>query len=446
MTSSPPSLSCVLFLTLALILIAISPALTTSRKTPDDLHDQLMKTGIKITLNNIDSHGKFTKFERLHRAMNRGRSRLQKFSEIVAGKNPNISSAVHPGNNEFLMKLSIGTPPISYYAVMDTGSDLIWIQCRPCQQCFPQPTPSYDPNNSSSFSTLSCYSSLCKALQGSCDNGCLFFYYYFVDSSLFEGSLGNETFTFGNASVPNIGFGCIEDVVAGNGLNQPAAVVGLGRGPLSLVSQLGEPKFSYCLTSINETKPSTLLMGSQASVNFSSEFSKTTPLIQNPKIPTFYYVSLQGITIGGTNLPINQTTFALNANGTGGLIIDSGTSMTYLVESAFALVKNEFIFQLKLPVVEQSNSTGPDLCFELPSGVSTVEIPSLVFHFQDADLDLPTENYMITNSSTGVMCLAMGVSSSDLSIFGNIQQQNFLVVYDLLEETVSFMPTECDKF
>jgi len=163
-------------------------------------------------------------------------------------------------------------------------------------------------------------------------------------------------------------------------------------------------------------------------------------------IPTFYYVSLEGRTIGGTKLPINQTTFALNANGTGGLIIDSGTSMTYLVESAFALVKNEFIFQLKLPVVEQSNSTGPDLCFELPSGVSSVEIPSLVFHFQDADLDLPTENYMITNSSTGVMCLAMGVSSSDLSIFGNIQQQNFLVVYDLNEETVSFMPMECDKF
>lgn len=448
MASFPPSLSPLLFLTIVLVaMISISLALTTSSQTPDDHHDQLMKTGIKITLNNIESHGRFTEFERLHRAMNRGSSRLQKFSEMVTSKNPNITSTVHPGNNEFLMSLSIGTPPKPYYAVMDTGSDLIWIQCKPCPQCFPpQPTPPYNPQNSSSFSTLSCTSTLCKALEGSCDNGCLIFYYYFGSGSLIQGSLDAETFTFDKVSVPNIGFGCMEGVVAGNQLNQPVGVVGLGRGPLSLVSQLAEPRFSYCLTSINGTKPSTLLMGSQASVNFSSGAVKTTPLIQNPVIPTFYYISLQGITVGSVKLAINETTFALNANGTGGVIIDSGTSMTYLVESAFTLVKNEFISQLKLPVVQNSNSTGPDLCFKMPSGASSVQVPSLVFHFKDADLDLPRENYMVADSRTEVICLGMGISSSDISIIGNIQQQNLLVVYDLQKETLSFMPTECDKF
>ncbi|KAF7129426.1 hypothetical protein RHSIM_Rhsim10G0142300 [Rhododendron simsii] len=213
--------------------------------------------------------------------MNRGSSRLQKFSEMVTSKNPNITSMCFP----------------------------------------PQPTLPYNPQNSSSFSTLSCTSTLCKALEGSCENGCLIFYYYFGSGSLNEGSLDAETFTF----------------------DKPVGVVGLGRGPLSLVSQLDEPKFSYSLNSINGTKPSALLMGSQARVNFSSGAVKTTPLIQNPVIPTFYYISLQGITVGSVKLAINETTFALNANGTGGIIIDSGTSMTYLVESAFTLVKNEFI-------------------------------------------------------------------------------------------------------
>ncbi|KAE9452126.1 hypothetical protein C3L33_15973, partial [Rhododendron williamsianum] len=161
-------------------------------------------------------------------------------------------------------------------------------------------------------------------------------------------------------------------------------------------------------------------------------------------MPTFYYLSLEGITIGSTTLPINKTTFALNADGSGGLIIDSGTTFTYLAQSAYNLVRKEFVSQVKLPVVDASDSTGLDLCFELPSDPSSVKIPSLVFHFTDADLGFPTENYMLSNSS--IMCLAIVGSGGTFSIFGNVQQQNFLVVYDLHEETLSFQATECDKF
>jgi hypothetical protein len=70
-------------------------------------------------------------------------------------------------------------------------------------------------------------------------------------------------------------------------------------------------------------------------------------------------------------------------------------------------------------------------------------VPKLVFHFDGADLELPAENYMIGDSSMGVACLAMG-SSSGMSIFGNVQQQNMLVLHDLEKETLSFLPTQCD--
>ncbi|KAF7150658.1 hypothetical protein RHSIM_Rhsim02G0215200 [Rhododendron simsii] len=442
MASSPPSISSLLFLTLALILISISPAFSTSHQALDDHQDQLMKTGFKITLNHIDSAGNFTNSKRLYRAVKRSSRRLQMF---LTAKHPKLRTTVYAGEGEYVMNFSIGTPPKSYYGTMDTGSDLIWTQCQPCLECFSQPDPKFDPRKSSSFSNVSCSNNLCHDLNSPCKahDGCGYNYSY-GDGSFTAGYLATETFTFEKVSVQNIAFGC---GIFQFGPESGDGLVGLGRGPLSLVSQLGEPTFSYCLTSWNGSKHSTLLIGSHARLNSSGGGGeiKTTPLIQNPKQPTFYYLSLEGITIGRTRLPVNKTTFALNADGSGGLIIDSGTTITQLAESAYILVLQEFISQVKLPVVDTFNSTGLDLCFELPSDPSDrVEIPPLVFHFTDADLDLPRENYMLFDS--GIMCLAMGNSSDTSSTFGNIQQQNILVVYDLYKETLSFMPTECDKF
>ncbi|KAG5563048.1 hypothetical protein RHGRI_005707 [Rhododendron griersonianum] len=443
MASLPPSLSSLLFLTLALILISISPAFSTPHQALDDHQDQLMKTGFKITLNHIDSGGNFTDSERLYRAVKRSSRRLQMFNEMVltAKKHPKLRTKVYPGGGEYLMNFSVGTPPKLYYGTMDTGSDLIWTQCRPCLECFSQPDPVFDPKKSSSFSNVSCSNNFCHELKSQCNayDGCVYYYSY-GDGAFTAGYLATETFTFKKVSVPNVAFGC---GIFQFGPESGDGLVGLGRGPLSLISQLGERTFSYCLTDFNGTRPSTLLIGSHASVNGGI---KTTPLIQGPVNPTFYYLSLEGITIGSTRLPINKTTFALNADGSGGLIIDSGTQITQLAESAYTLVKEEFISQVKLPQVDARNSTVLDLCFEWPSDPSDrVEIPSLVFHFTDADLDLPTENYM-TLEDIGIMCLAMLGSGDTSSTFGNIQQQNILVVYDLYKETLSFMPTECDKF
>ncbi|XWS41245.1 hypothetical protein CRYUN_Cryun17cG0064700 [Craigia yunnanensis] len=182
-------------------------------------------------------------------------------------------------------------------------------------------------------------------------------------------------------------------------------------------------------------------MGSIASVNSTLGVVKTTPLIHNPSQPSFYYLSLQGISVGSTRLPVKKSTFALQDDGTGGLIIDSGTTIMYLEESAFDVVKKEFISQMKLSV-DNSGSTGLELCFSLPSGSTQEDVPKLVFHFDGADLDLPGENYMIAYSSLGLMCLAMG-SSTGMSIFGNVQQQNLLVLHDLEKETLSFLQTQC---
>jgi len=427
-------------LALAMFTIFFSPAFSTSRRA---LEHPKMQKGFRVRLKHVDSGKNLTKLERIRHGVKRGRNRLQRLQAmaLVASSSSEIEAPVLPGNGEFLMKLAIGTPPETYSAILDTGSDLIWTQCKPCTQCFHQSTPIFDPKKSSSFSKLSCSSQLCEALpQSSCNNGCEYLYSY-GDYSSTQGILASETLTFGKASVPNVAFGCGADN-EGSGFSQGAGLVGLGRGPLSLVSQLKEPRFSYCLTTVDDTKTSTLLMGSLASVNASSSAIKTTPLIHSPAHPSFYYLSLEGISVGDTRLPIKKSTFSLQDDGSGGLIIDSGTTITYLEESAFNLVAKEFTAKINLPV-DSSGSTGLDVCFTLPSGSTNIEVPKLVFHFDGADLELPAENYMIGDSSMGVACLAMG-SSSGMSIFGNVQQQNMLVLHDLEKETLSFLPTQCD--
>ncbi|CAK9169044.1 unnamed protein product [Ilex paraguariensis] len=432
----------------SLLFLLLTTALSTSRQVLDHQQEQL---GFRVGLKHVDSGHNFTKLQSVQRSIHRDKIRIKRYGAMATTPPiDNIQAPVHVGNGEFLMEFSIGTPRLPFYAIMDTGSDLIWTQCTPCMECFDQPTQIFDPKKSSTCSNISCSSELCKDMDYfKCNNGCKYLYMYGDESST-QGFMAMDTFTFGDlgydpVSIPNIGFGCGVNN-QGTGLGQGSGLVGLGRGPLSLISQLGLKKFSYCLTSIGENKTSSLLLGSIADLNYTTSsvgILQGTSLIQNPFQPSFYYVYLEGITVGETLLPISKTTFKIGEDGSGGMIIDSGTTITYIQEDAFGLIKKEFIRQMKLRR-SQEDSIGLDLCFDLPTDdTPEITVPKLKFHFKGMDLELPGENYMIVDTKMGVVCLAMAASSG-MSIFGNIQQQNLLVFHDLEKETVSFLPTQCD--
>ncbi|XP_042405198.1 aspartic proteinase nepenthesin-1-like [Zingiber officinale] len=414
-------------------------------------------SGLRVELTHVDSDGNFSKFELLRRAAMRSSHRVARLTsghsaaEVKAaapGSSSQVEAPVHPGNGEFLMDLAIGTPSLAYSAILDTGSDLIWTQCKPCLECFSQPTAVFDPSNSSTYKKLPCSGDLCQALPTSrCATSACEYLYTYGDSSSTQGVLASETFGFGGGAnataVPGVAFGC-GDTNQGSGFTQAGGIVGLGRGPLSLISQLGLGKFSYCLTSFNQSKKSPLLFGSLADLSAGEAATavQTIPLLKNPQQPSFYYLPLKGITVGGTRLQIPSSAFALQDDGTGGVIIDSGTSITYLVAAGYRQVKRAFLNQVQLPVADGSD-VGLDVCFSLPAESSSVEVPKLTFNFDGADLDLPAENYIIADSSTGLLCLTI-MGSRGLSIIGNFQQQNLHVLYDLKEEALSFVSAQCD--
>ncbi|PKU84935.1 aspartic proteinase nepenthesin-2 [Dendrobium catenatum] len=413
------------------------------------------KVGFRVDLTRVDANGNYTKIELLQRATRRSHHRL---ARLIAGSVKSVaaspptdqySAPVHAGNGEFLMDLSIGTPPAAFSAIVDTGSDLIWTQCLPCSDCFNQPTPIFNPKKSSSYSNLPCSSSFCAALPtSSCSisSGLCNYLYTYGDSSSTEGVLAAETFRIGSpdpTAAPAIAFGCGDDN-QGAGFSQGGGLVGLGRGPLSLISQLKLNRFSYCLTSLDDSKASPLLFGELAELKAST----TAKLLKNEQQPSFYYLSLQGISVGGKKLAIPNGTFDLQSDGSGGVIIDSGTSITYLEEAGYKKVKKAFLDGVNLPAADGSD-VGLDVCFSTPAGQDEVEVPKLVLHFDAGgsgvgDLELPAENYIVLDSSTGLLCLTV-MGSSGMSIFGNFQQQNLHVLYDLEQEAVLFQPTQCDQ-
>ncbi|KAF0890291.1 hypothetical protein E2562_002703 [Oryza meyeriana var. granulata] len=418
--------------------------------------------GLRVHLTHVDAHGNYSKQQLLQRAARRSHHRMSRLVARTTGVAISSSKAtagggggadlqvpVHAGNGEFLMDVSIGTPALAYSAIVDTGSDLVWTQCKPCVDCFKQSTPVFDPSSSSTYATVPCSSSYCSDLPTStCTSASKCGYTYtYGDSSSTQGVLATETFTLARSKLPGIVFGC-GDTNEGDGFSQGAGLVGLGRGPLSLVAQLGLDKFSYCLTSLDDTKKSPLLLGSLADISETSAAAssvQTTPLIKNPSQPSFYYVTLKALTVGSTRITLPSSAFSVQDDGTGGVIVDSGTSITYLEVQGYRALKKAFAAQMALPVADGSG-VGLDLCFQAPAkGVDQVEVPKLVFHFDGgADLDLPAENYMVLDGGSGALCLTV-MGSRGLSIIGNFQQQNFQFVYDVGHDTLSFAPVQCNK-
>ncbi|KAF3948787.1 hypothetical protein CMV_025258 [Castanea mollissima] len=58
----------------------------------------------------------------------------------------------------------VGKPSKPFYMVLDTGSDVNWLQCQPCSDCYQQSDPIFNPSDSVSYNPLSCASSQCSLL------------------------------------------------------------------------------------------------------------------------------------------------------------------------------------------------------------------------------------------------------------------------------------------
>ncbi|KAJ4838458.1 hypothetical protein Tsubulata_045113 [Turnera subulata] len=348
-----------------------------------------------------------------------------------------IVSGTSQGSGEYFSRVGIGTPPSDVYVVLDTGSDVNWVQCAPCADCYQQADPIFDPASSSSFTPLNCKTKQCMSLDVSeCRNDTCLYEVSYGDGSYTVGDFVTESITLGSASVDNVAVGCGH---TNEGLFIGAAgLLGLGGGSLSFPAQLNATSFSYCLVDRDSDSASTLEFDSAPPPN-----AVTAPLLRNHEMDTFYYLGLSGMSVGGELLSIPDSAFRIDESGNGGIIVDSGTAVTRLQTEAYHSLRDAFVRGTRgLPSVNSSISLF-DTCYDL-SGKSSVEVPTVSFHFPGGkELSLPAKNYLIPVDSDGTFCFAFASTASSLSIIGNVQQQGIRVGFNLADSSIAFVPSTC---
>ncbi|KAK4835376.1 hypothetical protein QYF36_008969 [Acer negundo] len=192
--------------------------------------------------------------------------------------------------------------------------------------------------------------------------------YGYADSSLTKGVLSTETIIFGSSSGNSISF---NNIVFGCGHNNTGT--------------------------FNENEMGLIGTG-----------VVSTPLVPKDGKITFYFVTLEGISVGDKFIPYNSS----QPISKGNMLIDSGTPPT--------LLHKDFNKRLEYEVRAHFDGDG-----QVPLIKTSTFIPPL----------------------EGVFCFAMQPidDGDDVGIFGNFDQSSLLIDYDLDKQIVSFMPADCTK-
>ncbi|KAL4574434.1 hypothetical protein LXL04_021266 [Taraxacum kok-saghyz] len=401
----------------------------------------------------------------------------------------------------YLISLNLGSPPQIIQVYMDTGSDLTWVPCGNlsfnCINCddYPNNTPmsKFSPFQSSSCVRDSCVSNLCinvhssdnpydpcniagcsltTLIKGTCSRPCPSFVYMYGEGVV-SGTLTRDTLRVHGSSVTrevtNFGFGCV-----GSTYREPIGIAGFGKGSLSLPSQLGfqEMGFSHCFLAFkfanNPNVSSPLVLGDLAISSNDQNQLQFTPMLKNPMYPNYYYIGLEGLSLGigsGSLIQVPTILRDFDSSGNGGMLIDSGTTYTHLPKPFYSLLLSELESAIKHPrATEVEERTGFDLCYRVPctnnvtNGVTIMDVddhllPSITFHFMNnVSLVLPQGNNFYAmgapRNSSVVKCLLFQSMDDDegygpAGVFGSFQQQNVEVVYDMKMGRIGFQTMDC---
>ncbi|XP_037469908.1 aspartyl protease family protein At5g10770-like [Triticum dicoccoides] len=338
------------------------------------------------------------------------------------------------GTLEYLITVGIGSPAMTQTMLIDTGSDVSWVQCKPCLQCHLQADSLFDPSSSSTYSPFSCSSAACAQLRQSHEgNGCsgsqCQYMVKYGDGSIGAGTYSSDKLALGSSAVNNFQFGCSQSE-SGNLLeDQTDGLMGLGGGAQSLATQTAGTfgkAFSYCLPPTSSS-PGFLTLGAST-----SSFIVKTPMLRSSEVPSYYGVRLQAIRVGGRQLSIPASVFSA------GSIMDSGTIITRLPATAYSALSSAFKAGMKQYPPAQPMGIF-DTCFDF-SGQSTINIPTVSLVFSGgAVVDLVSDGIILDS------CLAFAANSDDssLGIIGNVQQRTIEVLYDVGGGSFGFKAGAC---
>lgn len=236
-------------------------------------------------------------------------------------------------------------------------------------------------------------------------------------------------------------------------------LMGMNRGSLSFVSQMGFPKFSYCISGYDF---SGVLLFGDANFSWLAPLNYT-PLIQiSTPLPYFdrvaYTVQLEGIKVSGKLLPLPKSVFVPDHTGAGQTMVDSGAQFTFLLGPVYNALRTEFLNQTSriLKVYEDPNFVfqgSMDLCYRVPlSQPSLPPLPTVSLMLHGAEMSVSGDSllYRVPGGIRGndsLYCFTFG--NSDLLgveayVIGNHHQQNVWLEFDLEKSRMGLAKVRCD--
>ncbi|KAK7277458.1 hypothetical protein RJT34_22471 [Clitoria ternatea] len=363
------------------------------------------------------------------------------------------------GYGLYFTKVKMGSPPREFNVQIDTGSDILWVNCNTCSNC-PQSSglgielDFFDTVGSSSAVLVPCSDPICTSgVQGAaaqCSpqvNQCSYTFqygdgsgtsgYYVSDAIYFDMIMGQPPPANSSATIV---FGC-STYQSGDLAKSDRAVDGIfgfGPGALSVVSQLSSrgitPKvFSHCLKGD----------GNGGGILVLGEILEPS-IVYSPLVPSqpHYNINLQSIAVGGQLLSINPAVFATSNNR--GTIVDCGTTLAYLVQEAYDPLVNAIttaVSQSARPIISKGSQ-----CYLVSTSTSDI-FPSVSLNFEGgASMILKPEQYLMRNGfldGVAMWCIGFVKVQEGVTILGDLVLKDKIVVYDLAHQRIGWANYDC---
>ncbi|XP_010923278.2 aspartic proteinase 36 [Elaeis guineensis] len=363
----------------------------------------------------------------------------------------------------YFTRVKLGNPSKEFYVQIDTGSDILWVTCSPCNGC---PTSSglnielefFDPDKSSSASRITCSDDRCtSALQSgeavcstssSQNSLCSYSFqygdgsgtsgYYVSDMLYFDTVTGDEQTANSSATIV---FGC-SNSQSGDLTKSDRAIDGIfgfGQHDLSVISQLSSigvaPKvFSHCLKG-SDNGGGILVLGEivQPEIVY-------TPLVQSQP---HYNLNLESIAVNGQTVPIDSS--VLTTSNTQGTIVDSGTTLAYLADEAYDPFVNAVTASLSSSV--HSFVSKGNQCFVTSSSIDE-SFPSVTLNFMGgASMSLKPQDYLLQQGSVDnaiIWCIGWQKNQGQgITILGDLVLKDKIFVYDLANQRIGWANYDC---
>ncbi|GJP61709.1 hypothetical protein CLOP_g18852 [Closterium sp. NIES-67] len=403
-----------------------------------------------------------------------------------------LLGATYP-NGIYYVQLGIGTPPQTFNLDIDTGSNLLWVNCLPCNPCTLSKTlqtnPPFDSAKSTSAKLLQCSNKACinpdrtvkirncnvtakplsKGSDGGSDgeeDGCMYSVAY-GDGSGTSGRLLADVIHLpisgsSRAFKVPITFGCGNSQQGNfyNGLGWTYyqaldGLIGLGRGTLSLLTAVGAYKEFFPIRQVVSH-----CLGGDGGGGWMTVGDIPIPSLMafTPLQPdeTFYKVTLRKVFVGGVEVAVSPLQYGNVSHGNA--IFDSGTTYTIMpplfVPPLFHLIQTA----VGLPRYAFSIGKEGSLCFSSTDELTAEDVRNrfphinLQFEGRGVFMNVPPHTYTFKAMDEGVeiVCTQVVLGSDTIKapnspafIIGALWMRDFLVVHDQEENRVGWAAMKC---